>query len=173
MAQTIIETRRHQMFPTLHHEEIDRVRRFGAERSFTAGDYLARVGDLAPGLMIILSGKVDVYQSKAGHQQLIVTHEPGGFMGELAQLGGRPALVDAIAQGPVEAIVVSSEQLRALLIAEAELGEQIMRALILRRMGLLETGSWRILRACPQPRLPRNARATRSGSAHTSPRSSA
>jgi thioredoxin reductase (NADPH) len=140
MTQTIIETRRHQMFPTLTHEEIDRVRRFGVERSFAAGDYLAKVGDFAPGLMIILSGKVDVYQSKAGHQALIVTHEPGGFMGELAQLGGRPALVDAIAREPVHAIVVSSEQLRALLIAEAELGEHIMRALILRRMGLLETG---------------------------------
>ena len=32
------------------------------------------------------------------------------------------------------------ERLRALLIAEAELGERIMRALILRRVGLIESG---------------------------------
>src|SRR5262249_58752892 len=32
-------------------------------------------------------------------------------------------------------------QLRALLIAEAELGERIMRALILRRVAILETGA--------------------------------
>ena len=32
------------------------------------------------------------------------------------------------------------EDLRALLIAEAELGERIMRALILRRVGLIESG---------------------------------
>ena len=62
-------------------------------------------------------------------------------MGELAQLAGRPALVDAHAQGPVEALIVPPHQLRALLIAEAELGERIMRALILRRVGLLETGA--------------------------------
>jgi thioredoxin reductase (NADPH) len=138
--QTIIETRRHQMFPTLAPEEIDRVRRFGEARKFAAGEALASVGQMAPGLMIILSGQVDVFQSHAGHRSLIVTHEPGGFMGELAQLGGRPALVDAIAREPVEAIVIPTAQLRALLIAEAELGERIMRALILRRMGLIETG---------------------------------
>ena len=40
----------------------------------------------------------------------------------------------------VEALVIPPERLRALLIAEAELGERIMRALILRRVGLLESG---------------------------------
>jgi thioredoxin reductase (NADPH) len=129
------------MFPTLLPEEIDRVRRFGEVRSFAAGEALARVGEPTPGLMIILSGKVDVFQTHGGERSLIVTHEPGSFMGELAQLGGRPALVDAIATEPVGVIVIPPAQLRALLIAEAELGERIMRALILRRMGLLETGA--------------------------------
>ena len=68
----------------------------------------------------------------------IVTHGPGGFMGELAQLSGRPSLVDAHALEPVEALVIPPERLRALLVAEAELGERIMRALILRRVGLLD-----------------------------------
>jgi thioredoxin reductase (NADPH) len=141
MVQSVIETRLHQAFPTLLPEEIERVRRFGEPRTFAAGDHLARVGDHAPGLMLILSGKVDVFQTHGGHRSLIVTHEPGGFMGELAQLGGRPALVDAIAREPVEVIVIPTAQIRALLIAEAELGERIMRALILRRMGLIETGA--------------------------------
>jgi len=50
-------------------------------------------------------------------------------------------LADAKARGPVEALIIPPDQLRALLIAEAELGERIMRALILRRVGLLETGA--------------------------------
>jgi thioredoxin reductase (NADPH) len=33
------------------------------------------------------------------------------------------------------------EQLRALLVAEAEVGERVMRALILRRVAILETGA--------------------------------
>ena len=35
------------------------------------------------------------------------------------------------------------EQLRALIIAEADLGERIVRALILRRVGLIEAGAQR------------------------------
>src|SRR4029077_11693919 len=94
------------------------------------------------GLTIILAGEVDVTQRDgSGHGTPIVTHEAGGFMGELAQLAGRPALVDATAQTIVEALIIPPDRLRALLIAEAELGERIMRALILRRVGLLETGA--------------------------------
>ncbi len=79
--------------------------------------------------------------TSSGRRELIVTHGAGSFMGELAQLAGRPALVDAHARTPVEALTIPSDQLRALLIAEAELGERIMRSLILRRVGLLETGA--------------------------------
>jgi thioredoxin reductase (NADPH) len=62
-------------------------------------------------------------------------------MGELAHLSGQPTLIDARASGLVEALIIAPDQLRALMIAEAELGERIMRALILRRVGLLETGA--------------------------------
>ncbi len=130
------------MFPTLEPPEIERVRRFGTVRSYAAGEALAKTGDVGLGLTIILAGKVDMTQhGPSGRREPIVTHNAGGFMGELAQLGGRPALVDGHAQGPVEALIIPPERLRALLIAEAELGERIMRALILRRVGLLETGA--------------------------------
>ena len=141
-AQSVFDTRRHQMFPTLEASEIERVRRFGAIHRYAAGETLATAGAVSPGFTIILSGKVDITQPGAsGRHELIVTHGPGHFMGELAQLAGRPALVDAHAVGPVEAVIIPPEKLRALLIGEAELGERIMRALILRRIGLLETGT--------------------------------
>jgi hypothetical protein len=41
----------------------------------------------------------------------------------------------------VEALIIAPDRLRALLVAEADMGERIMRALILRRVGLLETGT--------------------------------
>jgi thioredoxin reductase (NADPH) len=140
--QSIIDTRRHQMFPILELTDIERMRRFGNVRSYRAGETLVEVGNVGPGLTIILTGRVEITQhDESGRRRHIVTHEPGSFMGELAQLAGRPALVDAHAQEDVDALIIPSEQLRALLIAEAELGERIMRALILRRVGLLETGA--------------------------------
>jgi thioredoxin reductase (NADPH) len=41
----------------------------------------------------------------------------------------------------VELVAIPPDKLRALLIAEADLGERIMRALILRRVGLIEAGA--------------------------------
>jgi thioredoxin reductase (NADPH) len=56
-------------------------------------------------------------------------------------VSGRPSLVDATAITDVEAIVIAPRRLRDLMVAEADLGEHIMRALILRRVGLLERGA--------------------------------
>jgi thioredoxin reductase (NADPH) len=139
---SIINTRHDQMFPVLDPFEIERARRFGKVRCYHAGATLAKVGEVGPGLSIILAGQVEVARrDRLGDSVPLVTCGPGWFMGELAHLSGRPTLIDAHASGPVEALIIAPDQLRALLIAEAELGERIMRALILRRMGLIETGS--------------------------------
>jgi thioredoxin reductase (NADPH) len=139
---SIIEQRGEQMLPVLDALEIERVRRFGECSSFATGAALATIGQVSPGLMIILAGHVEVsHRDKSGQRVTIVTHGPGQFLGELAQLAGRPALADATALEPVQALIIPPDRLRALMIAEAELGERIMRALIIRRIGLLETGS--------------------------------
>ena len=141
-TRSIIDTRGDQMFPTLEPGEIERMRRFGELRRYGIGEALARVGEVGLGVLVVLAGAVEILRrDEAGRSQPIVTHLPGAFMGELAQLSGRPALVDAIARKPVEVLVIPPDRLRALLVAEAELGERIMRALILRRVGLLETGA--------------------------------
>ncbi len=136
-----IETRSAQMFLTLQPAEIDRLRRFGEIGHFKSDEVIVRAGDPTHGLYVILSGKIRIAPHEVHRQaETIVTHGPGSFMGELAQLSGRPALVDSIAEGDVEAIVIPPPRLRELMIAEAEIGEKIMRALILRRVGLLEQG---------------------------------
>ncbi len=140
-AHSVIETRFGQMFPTLQPAELERLRRFGETRTYGAGERLVASGEVSPGLFVILSGEVAVTQhSPLGRDQPIVTHVPGSFMGELAQLSGQPSLVDARATKPVEAIVIPTHRLPDVLVAEAEVGETIMRALILRRVGLLESG---------------------------------
>ena len=140
-TKSIIESRRDQIFPVLETADIERMRRFARLRSFRAGEVLARAGQVADGLTIILAGKVEISRpDKLADHEPMAIHGPGQFMGELAQLAGRPALIDARASESGEALIIPPEQLRALLIAEVELGERIMRALILRRVNLLERG---------------------------------
>jgi len=129
------------MFPQLEEQDIARLRRFGEVCHFPDGALIMKAGEVAAGLAFILQGSVEVRQGGAvSRGEPIVQHGPGQFLGELAQLSGRPALVDAVAKGDVQAIVLPPRRLRDVLVQEAVLGERIMRALILRRVGLLQAG---------------------------------
>src|SRR5438046_6267045 len=140
-ARPLIETRYEQMFPTLEPAEVERLRRFGERRAYRAGERLVATGEISPGMFVVLTGEVAITQHNAlGHDEAIVTHGPGSFIGELTQLSGRPSLVDAQALKAVDALLIPPAKLREVLVAEAELGERIMRALILRRVGLIERG---------------------------------
>ncbi|MFN3524228.1 MAG: FAD-dependent oxidoreductase [Phenylobacterium sp.] len=146
MPSTILDTRRDQMFPVLSGDELSRVRRFGAVRTYAAGEALFRTGQGGHGMFVILSGRVAVSRRDAdGHDAPIAEEGPGQFLAEVAQLSGQPTLVDGRAVTEVEAVVIPPERLRALLVAEAEMGERIMRALILRRVSLIEAGAGPII----------------------------
>src|SRR6476619_3218533 len=156
-SNAALTSRFQQMFPVLSAAEIDRVRRFGDVRRFPAGELLFQAGEAVPGMYVILSGRVAIVPRDglgqsvpvAAFAQLIgapveemTEVVPGEVLAEIGQLSGRPDLsvFEARAVGDVEAIVVPPEALRGLLVVEAELGERILRALILRRVALIELG---------------------------------
>lgn len=141
-ANPTLAARRDQMFPVLTSKDIERLRRFGEEKFYEAGERIVTAGQISPGLIVVLAGKAAVMQGREPAQrETVTTAHPRQFIGELAQLSGRPSLVDAEALEPVQALIIRSERLRDLFVQEAELGERIMRALILRRVGLLESGA--------------------------------
>ncbi|GAB3762344.1 FAD-dependent oxidoreductase [Ramlibacter monticola] len=141
-AAPTAEARRAQMFPILSAEEIARMHRFGQLRDFSDGDPVLRTGRVGSGVHVVLSGALRVTgRDGHGHDFPVVEHGSGNIAGELAQLSGRPALVDAFAVGETRTLEISPAQLHAVLIAEAALGEKLMRAMILRRVALIEAGA--------------------------------
>ena len=137
-----IDARREQAFPILGPDEIDHIRRFAKPRHYAAGERVYATGKTTSGLHLVLSGVIRVTgRDGHGHDLPVVDHVAGAFSGELGLLSGRRSLVDAVAVGEVEALVVGLDELHALLVAEAALGEKIMRALILRRVALIESGT--------------------------------
>src|SRR6185312_1365870 len=134
--------RHEQTFPVLTSQEIERMRRFGVPRSYRDGEALFETGKVGPGMFVVLSGHVAITQRDGlGHVTPIIDQGAGQFLAEIGQLSGRLALVDGHAEGDVETLLIPPDQLRALLVAEAELGERIMRALILRRVSLIQGGA--------------------------------
>ena len=141
-AAGLMSSRRHQIFPELTEAEIARIRRFGVARHYAKGERLITAGEPGPGMFVVLKGRVTLSQRDGlGHVVPLVTHGHGQFLGEVATLSGGSAFVDAHAHEDVETLLVPPEQLRALIVAEADLGERIVRALILRRVGLIELGA--------------------------------
>src|SRR5258705_2890481 len=137
-----IHSRDEQMFPKLKPDEIDRLRRFGAVRRYVGGEALFVTGERAPGMFVLIKGSVRVTRrDPLGHSAPVVEQGPGQFVAEVGQLSGQPAFVDVHAIDEVEALLIPSENLRALMIEEPELGERIMHALILRRVALIEAGA--------------------------------
>lgn len=143
---SLLESRRHQMFPTLTRAEVDRICRFGVVQTWKAGELMFRTGDSGRGMHVVLSGRARVVQRDGlGNRHTITEEGPGQFLAEVGQLTGKPALVDAEVIEDATVLVIPPANLRALLVAEADLGERIMRALILRRVGLIERGGGPVL----------------------------
>jgi thioredoxin reductase (NADPH) len=141
-APSELLSRRHQMFPVLTDAEMARMHRFGTRQTHPPGARLTTAGEPGPGMFVVLRGVLAVSQRDGlGRVTPIVQHGRGHFMGEVGALSGQPSLVDGIAQGDLEVLWLRPGQLRALIVAEADLGERLVRALILRRVALIESGA--------------------------------
>ncbi len=137
-----LEGRLHEIFAPLDEGDIPRVARFGEPRSYPDGTMLFEVGKPGPGMYVLLSGRVAFSRRDALGRRITVWERrgPGHVLAEVGQLSGADALLDVQALGPVEVILLSQEGLRALLVAEVDLGGRILRTLTLRRLGLLALG---------------------------------
>jgi hypothetical protein len=56
----MLGSRHEQMFPKFAPDEIDRLRRFGETRQYAAHEWLFRTGEIAPGLFVIIAGRVSI-----------------------------------------------------------------------------------------------------------------
>ncbi len=143
-------SRHEETFPTLAAREMERLRRHGTPHKYADGEKLFETGKAVPGAFLVLSGVVAVSERDGlGHATPIVEEGVGQFLGEVGVLSGSASLVDATAEGEVEALLIAPDELRFVLIAEADLGERIMRALILRRVALLQAGAGVVLIGSP------------------------
>ena len=128
--------------PILTAQDIERAGRFGSPRHFADDEQMYELGKPAPGMILILSGSVEVCQGK-GTGELVPfgVYRRGQFLADLDQLTkGGLARVNAQAMGEVEALVICSDRLRALMLAEADLGHRLMRTFIMRRAWLVAHG---------------------------------
>lgn len=139
-----LDTREHQMFPVLDDAQIAIARRFcsGPERRFEPHEEVYAIGAEGAPAWLVLEGTIEVVRRDGlSHEAPITTHGVGQFSGEVNQLAGRPSIAAGYA-GPdgCTALPFDAAHLRALMVGSADVGETVMRALILRRVALIAEG---------------------------------
>jgi thioredoxin reductase (NADPH) len=132
--------RREQMFPRLTQPQIDRISGHGRHRAAREGEVLFEPGDRNTPFFVVVSGAIDIVRPVDGREDPVAKHGPGGFTGEINMLSSLGALVRGRMASDGELVVLDRDQLRALVKRDAELSEILIRAFILRRVGLLAQG---------------------------------
>lgn len=132
--------RRAQMFPAMSAEQVERVSAYASVREFEAEAIVFEQGDRDVPLYVVLEGELEIVHPNGKLEELIVVHHQHEFSGEINLLTERRALVRGRAKTRLRLLCIEHAKLKALIQTDAELSELIMRAFILRRVGLLSSG---------------------------------
>ena len=141
---SVIETRAYQRFPVLDPDQLETAKRFasGPAQDFAPGAIVFDVGERNSPIWLLLKGSIEVIRRDGLQREAtITTLGVGQFTGEVSQLAGQGTL--ALGRTGAEgctALPFDAAHVRALLIGSAEIGEIMMRAFILRRVGLIDEG---------------------------------
>src|SRR6266487_5055936 len=136
----LTKSQREKIFPKLTSVQIDRIATRGHVHSMEEGEVLYGQGHRAAPLFVVISGELEVVRPSVPVETLITTYESGQFTGEVGTLSGRRSLFRVRATKPGKVIELDRQQMLALVQTDAELGQILMRAFILRRVELIAAG---------------------------------
>ena len=136
---------RGEAFPTLTAEQISRIRPLSRVRTVRVGEILFEPGDSDIPFFVLLSGSMEIVQPGLQGERPIVSHEAGGFTGEITMISGRRGLVRGRVTAAGEFLEMTNTELRTLVARDAELSEILMRAFILRRVELINRGQGNVI----------------------------
>jgi thioredoxin reductase (NADPH) len=135
-----------QAFPRLDAKQIAAVAEFAVCKTYHDGDVLFRAGETDFKFHVIKRGAIEIVDRSSGEPRTILTHEPGEFTGDLANLTGRSSHVDAIARGETDVYEVCEAELRHIISERPGLSDLILQTFIIRARALEESDVYTGLR---------------------------
>ena len=136
----LTSSRLEKIFPTLTPAQIRRVAAHGHIRTVERGEVLVKQGDTSVPFFVVITGELEIVRPSGAYETLVTIHDSGQFTGEVNTLSGRRSLVQMRAINPGKVIELDHQQMLTLVQTDAELGEILMRAFILRRVELIAAG---------------------------------
>jgi thioredoxin reductase (NADPH) len=134
-----------EAFPLLTPAQIERLRPHGKLRHVETGEVLFEAGDSNVPVYVILSGGLEILQPCPQGVRSLVTHVPGSITGEFSVISGQRALLRGQVMAPGEFLQIEPAEFRGIVAKDAELGDILMKAYILRRMLLISEEASNVL----------------------------
>jgi thioredoxin reductase (NADPH) len=130
-----------QTFPRLTREMAGRVTRYGETQALPHSTIVFARGERSVDFFLVLDGAIEIYDADDdGQPHVFTTHGADQFTGEMDLFNDRQILVSGRTRDATRVVRVKRVDFRRLISAEPDIGEIIMRAFILRRVGLIRHG---------------------------------
>jgi thioredoxin reductase (NADPH) len=129
-----------KIFPKLTPAQIRRVAAHGHVRAVERGEVLVEQGDTSVPFFVVITGELEIVRPSAANETLVTVHGSGQFTGEVNTLSGRRSFFRMRVTKPGKVIELDHQHMLSLVQTDAELGEILMRAFILRRVELVAAG---------------------------------
>jgi thioredoxin reductase (NADPH) len=127
-----------QTFPRLSEDMARRVARYGTEELLKAGDIVFERGQRSVDFFVVLDGSIEIFDTEAhGRLTVLTIHHARQFTGEMDLFNDRQILVSGRAGSDSRVVRVKRASFRHLVAGEPDIGEILMRAFILRRVGFI------------------------------------
>ena len=137
--RAVSEGQERHAFPELTEDQVERCKRFGTVEELAAGTVLYRRGQSGVDFYVALCTEVEIYDTACdGSDRVFVTHHARQFTGELDLFSSRKTLVSSRVKRDGRVRRVPRDRFREMLASEPDVGDVVMRAYILRRVGLIE-----------------------------------
>ena len=115
----------------------------GEVKQYASGDVLLKEGDHSDFVLLVLSGKLEVFVERDGKKLVLTEANPGTILGELAMLCGLPRSASVQAKENSTVLEWLDEAFRTLLLRDPSLSQRIfgqaLRTLVEKEKSLIES----------------------------------
>jgi thioredoxin reductase (NADPH) len=132
------DARKAQTFPRFTAEMMERVAGYGGEEAVPAGTPMFTRGERSVDFFVVIDGCIEIFDHDRHHApRVFATLRGRQFTGELDLFNDREVFVSGRAGEDSRVIRIHRADFRRLVTGEPDIGEIVMRAFVLRRVGLI------------------------------------
>src|SRR6266487_4011730 len=128
------------LFPRLTPEQIEYLAEIGTQLTFARGDVVFEHGQRETPLYVVQSGAIDIIDHAPEGDRYFTQCRPGTFAADISMFTGEPTLAAGFAAEPTSLVALPPEDVRRVVATTAELGDLLLRTMVIRREWLQGRG---------------------------------